>query len=210
MIQNSQTTVLAVIASVLFYLAPSTMTIAQAHQIVEGQHYEKVSGSVSDSAGIEVRVFFFYNCSHCFAVQSELWHRQIPSDVNLVYTPVIWAGRNMEAQAQGFYVAQALGMEETMHSAFFQAFRERRPLATQNDIWSIFHRQGVERQQFDRAWHSYAVNVNMKQGRQLAQQYRVSGSPNIVVGGKYRVLSSGGQHPLNVVDFLVKKIRSDG
>lgn len=206
MVRSSKATVLAVLASVLFYLAPSTMALSQ--QFVEGQHYERVSGPVTGS-GIEVRVFFFYDCHHCDNLQRELWYAPIPSDVNLVYTPLIWAGRNMEAQAQGFYVAQALGMESTMHNAFFQAFRERRPLATRNDIWSIFQRQGVQKLQFDRAWASYAVNVNIKQGRQLAQQYRVSGAPNIVVGGKYRVLASE-QHILSVVDFLVKKVRSGG
>ena len=70
---------------------------------------------------------------------------------------------------------------------------------------------GVSGEQFSKAFDSFGVNSQVRQADSRARSARITGTPEIVVAGKYRVNTrgAGGQSQmLKIADYLIEKERS--
>lgn len=118
----------------------------------------------------------------------------------------------MVKHARAFFTAQQLNKSEELHSAIFSAMNvDRNPLASDEDIAALFAKHGVSQEDFDKAYNSFAVTSGVRLADSRARSYRVTGTPEMVVNGKYRTTGSmaGSQRDmLKVVDFLVAKERA--
>ena len=125
-------------------------------------------------------------------------------------SPAMW-NAPMKLHAQAYYTAQALGVLEKVHNPMFSALNvDRAPLRSQKAIADLFAQNGVAREEFNKAFNSFGVKSQVRQADARARSYKITGTPEIVVNGKYLVSSrmSGGQaEMLKIVDFLVAKER---
>ena len=185
-------------------------------QFVAGEHYDELSSPVRTfSPGkIEVTEFFWYGCGHCYTFEPLInaWSASKPEDVALVKSPAIW-NRNMEVHAKIFYTAKALKVFDQVHPAIFDAMHtEKKKLLNIDEIEPYFSAAGVDAEKFRKTFDSFGVKSQVQQADARARGAKISGTPEIIVDGRYLVSGSkaGGQTGmLQVVNFLIEKIRSE-
>ncbi|MBN8429494.1 thiol:disulfide interchange protein DsbA/DsbL [Microbulbifer salipaludis] len=196
-----------------------------------GQHYEVLPQAVAqdDDSKIEVTELFWYGCGHCYHFEAPLkkWQQTMPADVALKKIPAIWQPV-MEVHARMFYVADAMGALDKVHGPVFNAIAQQRKMFADRDgrnwnpdnaaIAAIFADNGADGEKAVKLLNSFAINSKVKQGQAKQRAYNLSGTPEMVVAGKYRVSTSlpglkgksnGQQLMLDVVDFLIEKERAE-
>ncbi len=162
---------------------------------------------------VEVVEIFWYGCGHCYNFEPlvKQWKKGQPRYVDFHRSPAMWNGL-MQTHARAFYTAEALGVSDKLHEPLFTTLIvEKKRLANEQEIADLFVDYGVDREAFHKAYTSFTVNSQVKQADARARSYKIGGTPEIVVNGKYRVTArtAGGQaQMLEVVDFLVEKERA--
>jgi thiol:disulfide interchange protein DsbA len=192
-----------------------TATLANAADYVAGKHYTVLDVPVrtGDASKIEVTEVFWYGCGHCYAFEPllEKWSKTLPADVVLVRSPAIWHP-TMELHARAYYTAKALNVLDPLHQALFDAMNiGHDKLATEDDIKKIFTAHGVDGDTFSKTFNSFGVGSAVGQADARQRGYKITGTPEIVVEGKYRVsasLAGGHEAMLAVIDHLIATERA--
>lgn len=204
------------IALVCLAIALPFGALAQhSHTPPNGQKYFDVARPqlpLTNSGKIEVIEFFSYGCGHCAAFQPfvDAWLKRVDtSKVELVYIPATFRA-DFALLARGYYAADSLGVAKaTHHGMFNMIFNGNTPqIRTFNDVVSIYERLGIKREDFIAAAQKFDVETNLRTAGQLLETFRVEGTPEIVVAGKYRVTgeSAGGNDKVfAVVDELIAR-----
>jgi protein dithiol oxidoreductase (disulfide-forming) len=183
---------------------------------LEGRDYFLLEQPVrtADANKIEVAEVFSYHCPHCLHFESMLqaWEKEQLKDVSLVQTHAQWNAQ-MEPLIRGYYTSVALKIKDKTHMAVFNAYQvERKPFATAEDWAEFFVAYGVDKEKAISTYNSFGVNSMISQAVARAKGYKIGGTPEMVVEGKYHISSrlEGGQDEmLKVVDFLVAKVRAE-
>lgn len=213
---------LTLIFAMMASLAACAETDAPASNFVEGKHYKVIEtpARTADPSKIEVVEAFWYGCSHCrtFDPSMQAWAEKQAGDVNVVYLPAMW-NKSMEAHARIFYAAQNLNIESKLRKPMFDTLKEeyrkknRAALTDIDDITAFVKTHtGVEADVFTKQYNSFGVTSQVKKAASNARSYKITGTPEMVVDGKYVVSASlaGSQsNMLKVVDQLVAKIRKE-
>jgi thiol:disulfide interchange protein DsbA len=113
------------------------------------------------------------------------------------------------AHAKAFFTAEALGVKEKMHADFYEAVQnKKRPLQKEEELVKFFTEHGVSEDDFHKAYKSFAVDSKMRQAETMADRYGVTGTPCLIVNGKYRVTGAKAKNyagMLAITDYLIKK-----
>ncbi len=197
---------------VMIPLAACAQEVSQTFE--EGKHYEKLAKPVPtrNPGKIEVLEFFWYGCIHCynFEPQLEAWKKTLPDDVVVEGSPAIWRKNPMEGHAKAFYVAQILGVYDTMHMALFSALNvDRNPLSSEAALADFFAKYGVNKEDFSKAYNSFGVNSQIRQAVARAKGAGITGTPELMINGKYRISGrmAGEAGMLEVAEYLIAKER---
>jgi len=168
----------------------------------------------TDTPGkIEVLEFFAYTCPHCKALEPLMraWARQLPQDVVVHPVPVAF-NASMKPLQQLYYSLEVMNRLD-LHAKVFAAIHdERKRLVDKSAILDWVASQGVDRAQFEGVFDSFGVQSRIMRADQLAQAYRIDGTPTVAVGGRYVTspASAGGyQQTVDQADQLVKKVRGN-
>ena len=118
----------------------------------------------------------------------------------------------MAVHAQAFYAAQALGVLEKLHGPLFAALNEeRKKLDNEDELAAFFAAHGVKEADFRKMFNAFAVESSVKQADARARSYGITGTPELVVNGTYRISGRAAGSPaemLKVADFLVERERA--
>jgi protein dithiol oxidoreductase (disulfide-forming) len=205
---------IATLLSGLLMLLMTTLATAN-ESYVEGKHYIKLEQPVKtgDPSKIEVAEVFAYSCPHCFHFEPLLqgWEKTLPADVYVVQNHALW-NDSMEPLARGYYTSVILKIRDKTHMAVFKALHEQHKKFTSAEDWADFFANfGVDKAKTLSTYNSFGVSTQIKQADARVRSYKVTGTPELVVNGKYRVSSrlTGGQaEMLKVAAFLVAKERA--
>lgn len=199
-------------ALILAAAAPAALAQAMVERFQQGVHYfpiEPAQASPTDS--VEVVEVFSYACIHCAHFQPAVdgWKKKIPAGASFTYLPAAW-NPGWEMLARVFYAAEAMGVLDKTHKAFFDAIHvERRAFGSMDDVAAWFEANGgVKAADFLATANSAGVNIKVNRSKQMVPRYGVDGTPSVVVAGKYRVTggSAGGwPQVFEIVDFLVAR-----
>jgi protein dithiol oxidoreductase (disulfide-forming) len=163
---------------------------ADASRYQAGTHYQRLSPAQpisTDEGMVEVAEVFMYSCPACFAMEPHMtqWKDRKSDYVNLVRIPAAF-NQLARVHAQAFYTAEALGKVDEMHTAFFTEIHVNNNLLdTEASLARFFGRFGVSESDFRSAWSSIGVRTRMQRADDLIRRYRVTGTPTLVVHGKY-------------------------
>jgi thiol:disulfide interchange protein DsbA len=157
----------------------------------QGVDYDLVRAPqpTSSPSQIEVIEFFWYGCPHCYHFEPDLnaWIKTKPPSVDFIRQPAIF-NAHWAAHAKAFFTAEALGVVEKVHADFFDAIQNKRQaLESEDDLAKFFAAHGVKEAEFRQAYKSFAVDAKMRQAEGMAARYGVTGTPTLVVNGKYLV-----------------------
>jgi thiol:disulfide interchange protein DsbA len=198
-------TVIALAASFAF-------TPAHAEEFKEGTDYDLVNPPMptADPAKIEVLEFFWYGCPHCYHFEPDLnaWIKSKPASVDFHRQPAVF-NEQWAAHAKAFFTAEALGVLDKLHGDFYDAIQNKREkLESEEDQAKFFVAHGVAEADFHQAYKSFAVDSKMRQASGLAAKYGITGTPALVVNGKY-VVSPGKAKSfprmIEITNALIKK-----
>lgn len=163
---------------------------------------------------IEVIDFFWYGCPHCNNLQPALerWIGNKPADVLVRRIPVIlrdsWA-----PHARIYYTLEALGQVERLHQRVYHGYHVEELHMSKPEVMSAWaQRNGIERERWEQAYNSPEVRRKVEEAARLTRAYQVTGTPSLVVNGRY--LTSGNMaeslnRVVEIVDGLVHKMRSE-
>lgn len=185
-----------------------------------GEHYFQLPEPVRprDPAKIEVVEEFQYGCPHCYRFEPQLtaWRNKQPADVDVQQMPIVW-NQLGELHARAFYAAQALGVLDKTHHAMFVAIHEKsNMLNTKDKVQQVFIDAGVKAELFNKAFDSFGVTNQIAQSKSRMLSYKLEGTPELVVAGKYRISGVAFRAPteqeafakmLVVADYLIGKER---
>jgi thiol:disulfide interchange protein DsbA len=182
----------AALSELLSQAGPPPVEGTDYEVIPNGQPFEPVAGKV------EVVEVFNHVCPACAGFQPLIsaWKQQLPADVNFAYVPALFGGP-FDTYARVYYAAQALGLEDKTHEALYRAIHIDRTLKgergqdTPQDIARFYQAYGADPQQFAETMGSFAIEGKLNKAKQFAQRSGITGTPTLVVAGKYRV--TGGQ-----------------
>jgi thiol:disulfide interchange protein DsbA len=200
----------------LIAFAPLVATAQEeSENYVAGTHYDLISPAVrtADPGKIEVVEFFWYGCGHCYHFEPLVgqWKKSIADDVDFRGSPAIW-NQAMDLHAKAYYVAEVLGVMDTMHTALFQAMNvDKKRLSSEAEVAAVFAANGVSTEDFNKALNSFGVSSQVRQADARAKAAKITGTPEMMVNGKYRVSTrkAGNQaNMLKVVSFLIEKERA--
>lgn len=207
----------AALSFVLLACAP-LLAWAQAKPApVAGQDYEVIADGKPFAAAkgkIEVAEVFSYACVHCahFEPKLQTWKRRQAKDVQLTQVPAALSSSWIPF-ARAYYAAESAGVLAASHAKVFSALHETGALPMNNpsvdELADFYAGFGADRAKFATLLRSDAVSEKVERAKQFAITSGVSGTPTLIVAGKYRV--TGGQtydDVLAIVDWLVARERS--
>lgn len=143
-----------------------------------------------DPSKIEVKEFFSHGCSHCYEFEPDLnaWLRKKPASVMFVRQPVSFGRPQWATYARIYLTAEALGVADKVQPEVYKILHEeKKPLQDDKEIEELFVKQGVSKGDFEAAYKSFAVEMKVKQADGTVEKYGVTGTPTLVVNGKYRI-----------------------
>jgi thiol:disulfide interchange protein DsbA len=178
----------------------------------EGLHYFKIDqASAVASDKVKVEEMFSYLCSHCntFEPYVNSWAAKAPEYVDFRRIPVVFGRASWELYARGFITAQFMGVPEEAHMAMMdRLWKEKKMLRDLDQIADFYAQFGADRDKFLSTAQSFAVDGRLRKDQQLIRDYGITGTPSLVVAGKYRVSGSAAlpsfEAMLECVDYLVQ------
>lgn len=158
---------------------------------IEGLYHEVTPPQIPEApeGTIEVVEAFGYRCPHCFRLLPlmEAYEKEKPGYVHVRHLPVIFR-ESWEAPARAFYTAQLLGVVDRVHRPIFEALHVAgKPMNKDSDWRELFVAHGVGAEKFNQTFQSFAVESLLRKSVVMQGRYGVTGTPSIIVNGKYRV-----------------------
>jgi protein dithiol oxidoreductase (disulfide-forming) len=179
----------------------------------EGLHYFLIEGAPARSNAskeVEVAEAFSYLCSHCgtFEPYIEAWNKRKPENVVFLRIPVVFGRDSWELYARGYVTAEMLNVADEAHSALMdRLWKEKNIMRTMDELADFYSQFGVDREKFLAAAGSFAVDSKIKRDQLKLQAYGITGTPSLIVNGKYRVTGNAAVPSfdvmLDVVNYLI-------
>lgn len=200
-------------AALLGLMLGVSLSIANAAEITEGKDYVVLGERVApaDPSKIEVAEVFSYLCSHCYHFEPLLtaWVKKQPADVQLVQTHASF-NQNWPVYQRAYYTILALGVKEKVQDAVFNSVFVGQKQMLTAEAWADFlSLYGVDKQKTISTYNSFGVNSQIKQADTRVREFKVSGTPTVVVDGRFKVAVSQHEEILKVTQYLVDKVRAE-
>ena len=177
----------------------------------QNHHYQLINQPLSVETNgnrIEVVEMFFYACPHCNDLDSKIlpWLDDKKDTIDFKRIPAI-LGPSWADQAKAYYIAEQLGVIDTMHPALLKAIHEdKRKFDDEYSVLAFFMEQGVDRHRFIDAYNSPELAEKINYARVMTVKYGLRGVPAIIINGKYKTAPfymSNQENVLDVVDYLI-------
>jgi len=178
----------------------------------EGIDYRTLSQPQPTETGdkVEVLEMFWYGCPHCYHLEPVLkkWLASKADYIEFRRLPAV-LGRNWASHARAYFAAELLGVLERIHEPFFSALHDKKMRLFSDDaIADWFVDQGVDRDEFVKAYRSFIVDMKVRRAAQLGNRFGLEGVPSFIVNGKYVTSPSqtgGSARMLQVIDELAAR-----
>jgi thiol:disulfide interchange protein DsbA len=195
----------AAISCAALFTVTASAAVDQWQAGVNYRLLEKPQAPTVKSGKVEVIEVFWYGCSHCAALDPTLekWNTAKAKYIEFVRVPVIWGSVHRQ-HAKLYYTLQALQRPDLHAKAFEVIHHEGIPLSSQDEVkardmqLAFVKRFGVTEEQFNAAYDSMTVAMNVRRAETLTGELRVDNVPLLFVHGKYvtSVSEAGGETQL--------------
>lgn len=164
---------------------------------------------------VEVAEVFGYTCPACARFEAPLagFKRTLPKGARFVAVPAALGGHWLP-YARAYFAAQALGVAERSHAAMFRALHEdgtlpmSRPSA--EELAGFYTAFGVPPARFVQAFNARTVDAQIDRTREWLMGTGLTGTPTLVVAGKWRVAVGSPEQMLRTARWLVDRELAQG
>ena len=163
-----------------------------AQDAIQDQEYKLITPPQPTTTGpqkVEIVEVFSYGCPHCFDFEPHLkkWKAGKPRDAVVTYMPAMF-GESQAPAAKLYYTIEELGMVEKLHEKIYDEVHVNHNTAMLSDVGlmaKFLATQGVDAKHFQEIFDSFGVANKVSRATQMMRGYRISGTPSVVVNGKY-------------------------
>jgi len=198
----------------VFAFVASNSLLAQAAanaKYKEGTHYIAIQNAPMTSGNtVEVAEAFSYLCPHCASFEPYIssWEQRKPGYVRFRRIPVVFGRSTWEIYAQAYVTAELMGIADASHSALMdKLWKEKEVPRNMEELSQFYAAFGVDPAKFVATSKSFAVDAKLRKDQRDVQTFGVTGTPSLVVNGKYLVAGNQAvanyDMMLDVVDYLV-------
>lgn len=191
---------------------------AQSDTPVAGKDYIEISGGAPfepEDGKIVVEEFFNYACPACadFEPLFSAWKAKLPDDVKVTYIPAAFR-QDFEQYARAYYAAEVFGLTQKTHTAVYNGIHRARALPSEGQkpneekIAAFYASYGVSADDFLNTMRGFAVNFKIRRATQYMRQCKVTGTPSLVVNGRYLVKGTTRADTLRIAEYLIAKERA--
>jgi protein dithiol oxidoreductase (disulfide-forming) len=161
---------------------------------------------------IDVVEFFWYGCPYCFRLEPyfQAWLRRQAADVAVRRIPAVFRD-SWIPHARLYYTLQMLDAVDRLHLQVYESYHvEQTPLSSVDEIADWAQRHGIDRERWLAVYRSDEISGRIVQARDQLLNYGVSGTPSVVIDGRY--LTSSGMTPgvsamIPALDNLIALVR---
>jgi thiol:disulfide interchange protein DsbA len=141
---------------------------------------------------VEVIEFFAYHCPACNMLEPAFngWIKKQGDNIQVRRIHLPFQGP-ADPEAHLFLTLEAMGKLDQYHHRVFQAVHVQRQRLIKDDQiieWAV--KNGLDRAKFMETWNSFGVTTKLRRLEQVSKAYKVSGTPTIIIDGKYVVSPS--------------------
>jgi thiol:disulfide interchange protein DsbA len=203
--------VVLILAAVLALIAPVHAQSGSSVPYQEGLHYFLIEdGTPASEGSAELVEVFSYMCSHCntFEPYINSWAKRNAENVKFRRIPVVFGRQAWGIYARAYVTAQMMGIGDDAHTAMMdKLWKEKAVMRSMEELAGFYSDFGVDPKAFLATSKSFAVDARMRKEQRLVQTYGISGTPSLVLNGKYRIAASAAVPSfdvmLDVVDYLI-------
>ena len=197
----------------LALLLPAATFAASPAPPVEGEDYVVIDGGAPyqpHKAGqVEVAEVFAYWCPHCFEFQPtlETWKGTLPKAVRFAYVPAVF--EDSDAFARAFFAMADAGAQPRLHRALYDAVHVEGTLArnaTIDEIAAWFGDHGLDAAKTRAAMLDPRTEQRVQRARAFEMRSGVTGTPTLIVDGRYRVTGKDREDTLRIARALVDQL----
>ena len=176
------------LGSLVFVASPNTAQNQWRYE--ENKHYRILPLAENvriENDKVEVLEVFAYSCNHCFNFESNLeqFEKNKASYINFVRMPVVYS-EEYKMHARIYYTAESLGKLDSMHIEIFKAIHlNRKRLMNETEIYELFEKHGVSKNQFENRFRSFTVESKLNRAERLTKKYKIRSTPTLVINGKF-------------------------
>ncbi|MGD0465274.1 MAG: thioredoxin domain-containing protein [Gammaproteobacteria bacterium] len=191
---------------------------------IAGEHFKVLSSkirypaiSIADSIPDkskykpQVIMFFNYGCFGCRQINQEFnkWKQLNSNKIDIYRCPVAF-NKPWENLAKLYYVQQELFPNDDGEKIFSEIYDSRKQLWLEQEMVNFYERYNISKDVFFKKYLSFDVDRKVKKAIEIAAQYKVIITPNVIINGKnnsYMVNFSMVQDPetlFKVINYLVK------
>lgn len=190
----------------------------------EGVHYKKYAASVYDTAIVEdlmkqnpnkikILEFYSYACHWCEQVEPKIavWSKNLPKDTLFYRVPVNFQP-SWRPLAKIYFAAESLNAADKIHEPMFEAVKDEKLANTKDEtILDFIAKQGVDKDAFNKAYHSFAVDNKTRWANNLAVSFKITSIPTFVIVGPkdafytQTALAGNDTQLIAVLNYLIKQ-----
>jgi thiol:disulfide interchange protein DsbA len=178
----------------------------------EGLHYVVIDGAPVNTGGkMELIEAFSYLCTHCNTFEPYIanWAKRKPEHVEFRRLPVVFGRGSWELYARGYLTADMMNVSEDAHMAMMdRLWKEKKIMRSMDELADFYSQFGLDRAKFISTSRSFAVDSRMRKEQLMVQSYGISGTPALVLNGKYRISGNAAVANydvlLDIVDYLIE------
>jgi thiol:disulfide interchange protein DsbA len=183
---------------------------AQAFDFEEGEHYEVVKQTATETP--EVKEFFSFFCPHCFKFEPLMTNlkQKLPEQVKVKKVHVNFLGEQMGPElTQAYAAAEILKVEDKLSSLIFDKIHTQgKAIGGRTGVLELFEKAGVSKQEAQNALASFPVSGLASQMKRDTETFNIRGVPTLIVNGKYKVNTGSirsNEEFVALVTFLTQK-----
>ena len=176
-------------AFTLLLLSIFIISSAQARDYKEGQDYE--IRATNKTVEPEIRVFFSFFCSHCFAMEKPFSQMAefFKGKAKFIVNPVGLIGGDVGVESQKAYaVAINLEIENELKEELFNRIHVKQDIPEDHDYFvELFESLGVPSEKYEQIYNSFVTQAKVAEYDRHTKEMKIDAVPEIVVNGKYLV-----------------------
>ncbi len=169
-----------------------------------GKEYQLIGASGGPSGTVEIVEFFNYGCPACAHLEPfiEKWQKSLPTSVNFSRIPVEFHPQ-WQVLSKAYYVAHALGVEDTLTPLLFKAAQSGKAFNSAADLIPYFEKANISAKVLKSAYsQSPSLDAEYQQGKSLTKTYRIYQIPTFIVQKQYQTSPSMVKTPEDFITTL--------
>ena len=158
----------------------------------------------------EIREFFSFYCSHCYSMRKNFKEiaYKFKDKAKFELNPVGLIGGDIGVESQkGYVVAQNMGIADEYSKRLFSQVHEKEQIPQDHEYFvKIFEGMGISADKVNADYNSFVTLGRVAQFDKLTSKYKIEAVPEIVINGKYLIVSEeieSVEDYVSLIDYLL-------